>query len=230
MNLPNEKKVIINKLILQDVYEMRNWGRHKSLLFSDYNFPKMTDRQVYQWYEHKSKSSNKKCFGIRNEENKLIGYLTIRGIKRFRKIGTLGLVLDPNYMDRGYGTEVLNEFLNYFFNSLNMKKMILQVAKFNKRAMKCYQKCGFTITGEVYKVINIPKIKIEEELPVEEINKNFRIKRNRKEMGFYKMELDIRNYPIRTKRNHSNVYNFVDMWKSFRKKTQYVDNNNINNT
>lgn len=230
MTISTDNKIIIDKLRLEDVYEMRSWGRHKSLLFKDYNFPNMSDKEIQQWYRFKSKARNKKCFGIKNEENKLIGYLTIREIKRFRRIGTLGLVLDPNYMNKGYGTRALIEFLEYFFLNLNMNKMILQVAKFNKRAIKCYEKCGFTITEEFFKVMDIQDINLESELSREDIIKNFKVKRNKKYMGFYKMELHIKEYLKRTNRENKNVHNFVDMWKSFVRKAQYVDKNKINNT
>ena len=32
-----------------------------------------------------------------------------------------------------------------YFNVMNMKKLYLEVAKFNKRAIRCYEKCGFKI-------------------------------------------------------------------------------------
>ncbi|MBS4534419.1 GNAT family N-acetyltransferase [Clostridium sp. D2Q-14] len=230
MDLSDNNKVKIDKLRIEDVYQMRSWGKHESSLFSDYNFPEMTDREIHKWYEYKSKTRNKKCFGIKNEKNRLIGYLTIREIKKITRVATLGLVLDPNYMNRGYGTEALKRFLEYFFYSLNMNKMALQVAKFNERAIKCYKKCGFIITGEFYKVMDIQKLNIEDELFISEINKNFRIKRNKKEMGFYKMELHIKNYARRTNKKDIDVHNSVDMWKNFSEKTQYVDNNNIKNT
>ncbi|MBS4536965.1 GNAT family N-acetyltransferase [Clostridium sp. D2Q-11] len=230
MSVYTKKRVSINKLRLEAVYEMRNWGRHESMLFRDYNFPNMTDKEIQQWYKYKARARNKKCYGIRNEEGKLIGYLTIREIKKVRKLATLGLVLDPNYMNKGYGTEALLDFLEHFFYTLNMNKMILQVAKFNKRAITCYEKCGFAITKEFYKLMDSQDIDLEYELSREEIYENFKTKKDRIHMGYYKMELPINEYTKRTNKNYKNVHNFVDMWKSFRKKTQYVDNNNIKNT
>ena len=70
------------------------------------------------------------------------------GIKKIRKIfkdSVLGIVFDPNYVNKGYGTEAIITFLDYYFNEMNMKKLYLEVAKFNKRAIRCYEKCGFKI-------------------------------------------------------------------------------------
>jgi len=223
-------RLIIKELKLDDVYQMNNWGRHHSLLFKDYNFPDMNDKQIFDWYKFKVKNKNKKSYSIKLKSGKLIGYLTTREIKRFRKISTLGLVLDPNYMNNGYGTEALITFLNYYFQNLKMKKMILQVAKFNKRAIKCYEKCGFRLLKEYYDCMDIQNIDLYRELPKEQVNDNFKIRNGIKYMGFYKMEITYKEYKTRTKGMSQNVYNFVDMWKRFKASPQYIDNNNLKNT
>ncbi|NBI06554.1 GNAT family N-acetyltransferase [Senegalia massiliensis] len=220
----------IEELKLDDVYQMNNWGRHGSLLFKDYNFPNMNDKQIFDWYKFKVKNKNKKSYSIKLTSGKLIGYLTIREIKRFRKISTLGLVLDPNYMNNGYGTESLIIFLNYYFQNLKMKKMILQVAKFNKRAIRCYEKCGFRLLTEYYDCMDIQDIDLYRELPKEQVTDNFKVRNGIKYMGFYKMEIAYKEYKKRTKDISQNVYNFVDMWKRFKASPQYIDNNNLKNT
>lgn len=230
MSLYPNSRIEIDKLIVEDIYQMSNWGRHKSLLFKDYNFPVMDDRQIYEWYRFKVKTKNKKSFSIKLHDGKLIGYLTIREIKKIRKASTLGLVLDPNYMNNGYGTESLLAFLEYYFETLNMKKLILQVAKFNKRAIKCYKKCGFKLTKEYYEYMDRQNIDLEEDLNKNEISENFRIRKGIKYMGFYKMEINSDEFETRTKGISQNVYNFVDMWKRFKASPQYIENNKLKNT
>ena len=136
-------RVIIRPLELKDVYEMKNWGFHKNPLLDDYNFPDMVDSQIKKWYKYKTNSFFNRYYGILNKDYRLIGYLGIKNIKFVRRESTLGLVLDPNYINKGYGTEALWEYLNYYFNQLKMKKMDLEVAEFNQRALKVYEKVGF---------------------------------------------------------------------------------------
>ena len=71
----------------------------------------------------------------------------IKNIKIFRRMSTLGIVLDPNQINKGYGTEILKVFLDYYFNEMKMLKMELEVSSFNKRAYNVYKKLGFIEEG-----------------------------------------------------------------------------------
>jgi len=137
------KRIIIKELQLEDVYEMRNWGNHENPLIEDYNFPPMNNKEIKIWYEMKARKLFNKYYGIRNEEGYLIGYMGIKNIRVIRRESTLGIVLDPNHVDKGYGTEILDTFLRYYFTKMNMRKMFLEVAEFNKRAYRVYEKIGF---------------------------------------------------------------------------------------
>ena len=140
-------RIIIRPLELKDVFEMRNWGYHEDPLLEDYNFPEMKDKEIKKWYKYKTDSFFNRYYAVLNENNRLIGYLGIKSIKFIRRESTLGIVFDPNYVSKGYGTEALREFLDYYFNQMNMKKMYLEVAEFNKRAFKLYEKMGFKTVG-----------------------------------------------------------------------------------
>jgi RimJ/RimL family protein N-acetyltransferase len=50
-------------------------------------------------------------------------------------------------VDKGYGTEILETFLHYYFTEMRMRRMILEVAEFNKRAFRLYEKIGFKTIG-----------------------------------------------------------------------------------
>jgi len=54
---------------------------------------------------------------------------------------------NKNYWNKGYGTEAMNLLLDYGFNLLNLNSIMLRVYSFNKRAIKCYKKCGFKEIG-----------------------------------------------------------------------------------
>lgn len=141
------KRITIKDLELQDVFFMRDWGVHKNPLLEDYNFPKINDKEIKIWYMMKTNKLFNKYYSIRNEEGKLVGYMGIKDIKIIRRESTLGIVLDPNYVDKGYGTEILDTFLRYYFTKMKMRKMILEVAEFNKRAYRVYEKIGFKPVG-----------------------------------------------------------------------------------
>lgn len=137
------ERIIIRPLKLQDVFDMKNWGVHENPLLEDYNFPDMSDKQIRKWYDIKTRSFFNKYFGILTRENRLIGYMGMKDIKYLKKESTLGIVLDPRFLNMGYGTEVLKNFLEEYFTSMQMKRMYLEVTEFNKRASRVYEKMGF---------------------------------------------------------------------------------------
>jgi RimJ/RimL family protein N-acetyltransferase len=141
------KRITIRELKLEDVFNMKNWGFHENTLIEDYNFPPMNDKEIKLWYKMKTNRLFTKYYGVLNEDNQLIGYMGIKDIKVVRRESTLGIVLDPNNVDKGYGTEILDTFLQYYFTEMKMRKMILEVAEFNKRAYRVYEKIGFLPIG-----------------------------------------------------------------------------------
>ncbi|WP_053955068.1 GNAT family N-acetyltransferase [Inediibacterium massiliense] len=137
------EKVCIRDLDREDVDKMQCWGKHEDPLFFHYNFPKLSKRQRDEWYKQKTQKFTKRSFTIENKEGRVVGYFSIRDIKWIRKKSELGIVLDPDCINCGYGTETLLLFLDYYFKVLNMKSIVLRTAKFNERAIHCYLHCGF---------------------------------------------------------------------------------------
>lgn len=140
-------RIKIRRLKVEDVYLMKSWGQHENPLLEDYNFPDIKDREIRVWYSFKTNNLRNKYYGIWNEDNKLIGYMGIKNMRRILRESTLGIVLDPNHINKGYGTEILTTFLDYYFTEMKMRRMILEVAEFNKRAIRVYEKLGFKVIG-----------------------------------------------------------------------------------
>ena len=139
------ERITIKPIKLKDAYSMTNWGKHKNPLLFDYNLPPLTKKEIKEWYKFKTGESSKKYYSIFNEHDRFIGYMGIKNIRRILRQATFGIVLDPNYVNQGYGTETIMTYLNYFFNQKNMRILYLEVAKFNKRAIRCYEKSGFKV-------------------------------------------------------------------------------------
>ncbi len=138
-------RIKIAPITLEDVYGMREWGTHENPLLFDYNLPPLNDEEIKEWYRFKTIGNGKRYYSVYNEENRFIGYMGIKHIRRILREATLGIVFDPNYINQGYGTEGITTYLDYYFNEMKMKIMYLEVAKFNKRAIRCYEKSGFEI-------------------------------------------------------------------------------------
>lgn len=190
------EKTKIRKLKRIDIDKMVKWGKHDEPIFYHYNFPELSKDERDLWYALKAKKFRKKCFAIEKLDGKLIGYISLRDIKYLRRESELGIVFDPDIINNGYGTDALNNFLDIYFNKYKMKALFLRVAKFNKRALRCYQKCGFQIIDEVYE-------EFEEQFMSEEVKKDilekyeeFDLKDGKLMTTYYYMEITKRKYII----------------------------------
>ncbi len=96
-------------------------------------------------------AKEKECiFGIIDlKTDTLIGNCGLHRINHIHKKATFGIFIgDKKYWNKGYGTEAINLVLDYGFNLLNLNNIELHVFEYNKRAIKCYEKCGFKIMGK----------------------------------------------------------------------------------
>jgi ribosomal-protein-alanine N-acetyltransferase len=56
-------------------------------------------------------------------------------------------IFDSSELGRGIGTEITQLVLKYAFEELKLHRVDLRVLEYNKRAIKCYEKCGFIQEG-----------------------------------------------------------------------------------
>jgi len=56
-------------------------------------------------------------------------------------------IADITKLGKGLGTEATRLVLDYAFNTLKLHRVDLRVLEYNKRAIRCYEKCGFVREG-----------------------------------------------------------------------------------
>lgn len=88
-------------------------------------------------------------------DNKNVGYIKYYDLAKFNPpdslknepTGTLGFDLfigEEEFLGKGYGTEVVKEFSNKLLAPEGVNRIILDPFADNKRAIRCYEKAGFT--------------------------------------------------------------------------------------
>jgi len=94
-------------------------------------------------------------FKIRTlSEDRLIGFLDLFGLSWMHGDTWLGIGLgDREYWGRGYGTDAVQVALRYAFSELNLRRVTLGVFAYNPRAIKTYEKAGFTVEGRLRRYI-----------------------------------------------------------------------------
>lgn len=80
---------------------------------------------------------------IYTKENEFIGYTSLCAFEGKERCEFSVFVLDKNYWGKGIGLEATKLTLDYAFNKLEMKKVILETSEFHQNAIKLYEKFGF---------------------------------------------------------------------------------------
>ena len=82
------------------------------------------------------------------ESGSLLGELRLDGIDRQDKRASLAVgIEDPRSLGKGFGTEAIRLALTHAFRSLNLHRISVRVVAYNTRAIRAYEKCGFSHEG-----------------------------------------------------------------------------------
>lgn len=142
------ERVTLQHLVRADVDEMASWPRfyepHLQWANLELSFP--SDRDAY--YERGRTNATRRRFAIRNETGELIGTVGLRNLNFRAGQGTLGIIIRADSVGKGYGTDAILSVLRYAFESLGLRRVLLDVAENNLRAQHVYEKLGFSTIGE----------------------------------------------------------------------------------
>jgi RimJ/RimL family protein N-acetyltransferase len=83
------------------------------------------------------------------EKDTLIGAIRLHHVDLRDMRANLAIgIEDKTQLGIGLGTEAIGLVLDYAFNVLNLHRISVRVIDYNSRAIRAYQKCGFTIEGK----------------------------------------------------------------------------------
>ncbi len=157
------EKLVLKKLEFKDALDLSKWGVHEDERFTDYNLSDMDVRKSRIWYKYKSQTKSQIYFSMRTADDKLVGYIGLKEYNPETKSAYLGIVIDPNEVNKGYGKESINALVEYAFDVYGLEKVYLKVNNFNKRAMACYTSCGFVDLYQYEEEFENQKLDIEDE-------------------------------------------------------------------
>jgi RimJ/RimL family protein N-acetyltransferase len=86
---------------------------------------------------------------INIESNEVIGHIELNKISKNNGTASICRVLvgPANLRGKGFGSAMVREALSIGFEQLGLQKIDLQVYEFNKRAIACYERTGFSREG-----------------------------------------------------------------------------------
>ncbi len=141
------ERIIIRPLRRDDIDKRLKWQKYPDPLYFHYNIEGMTQAQKKEWYQKRKKEPGRLFLAIDNLKKELIGFLSLYNLNWEDKKAYLGIYLGYEYIDKGYGSEAIKTLLPYYFEKMKFKELYLDVATLNRRAIKCYLKCGFEFCG-----------------------------------------------------------------------------------
>jgi len=103
-----------------------------------------------RWFERQLNDEKSRIFAIETEKGVHIGNIGLHEIDYKDGKATLGIMIgEKGYWGQGYGSDAIKALLRFAFEELNLHRLYLSVFDFNKRAIRCYEKCGFRQEGIV---------------------------------------------------------------------------------
>jgi RimJ/RimL family protein N-acetyltransferase len=133
----------------RDTISWLSWPPHLDPLYAHHNPTGWDERRWRGYFQQELRRPDRLPFAVfyrsyRDASERLIGRLFLRDINApMRTESRLGYELRPDLLGQGIGSVVLSRFLAEYFTTGGFAIMRLDVAAYNRRAVRCYEKCGF---------------------------------------------------------------------------------------
>jgi RimJ/RimL family protein N-acetyltransferase len=141
-----------------DRLSIRTWTFHDDELAEEWppygdpteplwNLPRQVGYGGDQWSSLFDGSGMRRTWAVEDRAGRLIGRISLREIDTRKAHARLGITFGAPYIGQGLGTEALALFLDYYFTDLGFEAMLLDVAAPNQRAVRSYERLGFSFVG-----------------------------------------------------------------------------------
>jgi len=87
---------------------------------------------------------------IEKDTNEIIGNCGFNEIKD--NVGVIGIWITPSKQNKHYGREAIERLIEFGFNEIKVKDIVLTVFESNIKAIKCYKNIGFVEKSKDYNV------------------------------------------------------------------------------
>ena len=153
------QRITIRTMKAEDLDAMLRWRPFADPLYRPFDFPRQSRPEHLRWFEWRRRDPSRRLYTIVNQDNQVIGSLTLREIDG-RRSARLGITIGADFVSQGYGSEAMRIFLDHYFGEMGFATMVLDVAATNLRAVRAYRAIGFRETGSHYRLASHPSYQI----------------------------------------------------------------------
>ncbi len=148
------EKTILCGITKQSSAKILSWANKPELRKLNGTIYPISEYEHDQWLNNKMTNPNEKLFLVCDkqtmEEIGTIGFKNTNWISRNAELYiSLGNEKYTEACGKGYGTDAVNTLCNFCFDSLGLHKIYLYVFESNARAIRCYEKAGFSVEGRL---------------------------------------------------------------------------------
>ena len=142
-------RVVLRPVCMSDISSMTSYINDPAVSVNLMVYRPMAELAQREFIERISKESSGDIVVALEVEGQFIGTMGLHGIDHRHGIATTGTVLSPKYQARGYAFEGKMLFLEFAFNTLNLRKVCSNVHGFNEYSLKYAYKCGYKEEGRL---------------------------------------------------------------------------------
>lgn len=171
----------------RDTLTQELWPRYTEPFNSLWNIPRA---YTFDEFSFGGWNAQRFVWAVDDRSSRLIGRISLREVQPDRSSARLGISIAQPYVSQGLGTEALRLFIDYYFQTLGFAAMRLDVAAFNLRAVRCYERLGFHyVESEWRSAGNDPALRLLDDPRYSDLVPFFRRGRYETHVEFYEMVL-----------------------------------------
>ncbi|MFV9503281.1 MAG: GNAT family N-acetyltransferase [Oscillochloridaceae bacterium umkhey_bin13] len=175
-----------------DTLAQELWPRYTEPFSSLWNIPRALH---YDDLIGRGWSSQRYVWAVEDRQRRLVGRISLREVERDGSGSRLGISLAQPYVGQGLGTEALTLFMNHYFGPLAFQYLSLDVAAFNRRAVRCYERLGFVYQESEWRSAGSdPSLRLLDDQRFTDMQRFFRRNRFETFVEFYEMILTRSNW------------------------------------
>ena len=132
----------LKKEYIEFMRKVRNDPQVNKYLFTDAH---VSREEQEKWYRKQLRDKKNLVFIAFADVP--VGYCQVKNIDYVNRSCELGFYIAPEYQNRGYGTILVKELINYAGEKLNLHRLYLEIFADNEKAIRLYERCGFRNDG-----------------------------------------------------------------------------------